>query len=137
MTAVELPIFQPGLWEYRRTLVSGRSSRPQVSTIKKCSDPTADMREKMEQLKKKKCQFAPLRRSNDHYTSSWVCQTPTGAMRFRDVLTMKDQGSYQDVSETHSSQHVSQQKIEALRVGACPELGAKAPRTATPKPPHR
>jgi hypothetical protein len=135
-TVIELPALQPGLWEYRRTVVNGRSAQPQVSTTRKCSNPSADMHEKMEQLRKKNCQFAPLRQVNDHYISSWICQTPAGAMRFRDVLTVKDPASYQDVSETHSPQHVSQQKIEAIRLGECPGLGAAAPRTPARKPTH-
>jgi hypothetical protein len=132
-SAVELPRFQPGLWEYRRTLVSGKSAKPQVSTVRKCADPSGDIREKIADLKKKNCQFTPLRRNQDHYTSSWVCQTPTGAMRFRDVLTATDDSSYQDVSETHTAQHISQQKLEARRLGECPGLGAK-PRPPPPKP---
>ena len=132
----ELPAFQPGLWEYRRTLVNGRSPQPQVSTTRKCSNPTADIRDKMEQLRKKNCQFAPLKHINDHYISSWVCHTPTGVMRFRDVLTVKDPASYQDVSETHSTQHVSQQKIEAVRLGECPGPGAAASRPPARKPTH-
>ena len=139
-SAVELPRFQPGLWEYRRTLVSGQSAKPQLSTVRKCVDPSADIREKIADLKKKNCQFTPLRRNQDHYLSSWVCQTPKGAMRFRDVLTASDESSYQDVSETHSAQRVTQQKIEARRLGECPGLGAGAPMTHTPKkprpPPH-
>ena len=132
--AVELPSFRPGLWEYRRTLMQG--GRPQVSTTRKCADPGADMREKMAELRKKNCQFEPLRRAKEHYISSWVCQTPSGAMRFRDVLTATDDSSYQDVSETHTAQHTSQQKLEARRLGECPGLGAGAPLMPT-KPPRR
>ena len=133
-SAVELPRFQPGLWEYRRTLVSGKSAKPQVSTVRKCADPGADIREKIADLKKKNCQFTPLRRNQDHYLSSWLCPTPSGPMRFRDVLIASDLTSYQDMSETHSAQHVTQQKIEARRLGECPGLGAGTPLPRTPKP---
>jgi len=135
-SVVELPRFQPGLWEYRRTLVSGKSAKPEVSTVRKCADPSADIREKIADLKKKNCQFTPLRRNQDHYISSWVCQTPKGAMRFRDVLTASDESRYQDVSETHSAQHISQQKLEARRLGECPGLGAGVPMTPTPRKPR-
>jgi hypothetical protein len=91
-----------------------------VSTAKKCVDPGADMREKRESLKKKGCQFAPLKRTSERYISSWVCQTPAGAMRFRDVLLVNGPDTYEDVSETHTTQHVTQQKIEARRLGECP-----------------
>jgi hypothetical protein len=136
-SAVELPRFQAGLWEYRRTLVRGDTAKPQVTTIKKCADPAAEMREKIEDLRKKNCQFTPLRRNEDHYLSSWLCPTPSGPMRFRDVLIARDLTSYQDVSETHSAQHVTQQKIEARRLGECPGLGSGVPMPRTPKRPRQ
>jgi hypothetical protein len=134
-SAVELPRFQAGLWEYRRTLVRGDTAKPQVTTIRKCADPAAEMREKMADLRKKNCQFAPLKRKQDRYVSSWTCPTSGGLMRFRDVLIAKDATSYQDVSETRSAQRATEQKIEATRLGECPGLGAGAPLRPTPKRP--
>ena len=131
--AVELPSFEPGLWEFRRTVLSGQSAKPQVSTVRKCADPTAGIREKMAALEKKNCQFTPLRKREDHYLSSWTCPTPKGPVRFRDVLIVKDPMSYEDASEMHSTHHVTQQKIEARRLGDCPGLGAGAPLPSTPK----
>ncbi len=110
---------------------------PQVATTRKCAAPTVEMREKMETLKKKGCQFAPLKRNDNHYISSWVCQTPTGAMRFRDVLLAKDADGYEDLSETHTRQRVMQQRIEATRRGECPGMGSGAPLTPARKPPRR
>ena len=136
-STAELPRFQAGLWEYRRTLVRGDKTKPQVTTVKKCADPAAEMREKMEALRKKSCQFTPLRRNQDHYVSSWLCPAPGGPVRFRDVLIASDLTSYQDVSEAHSAQHVTQQKIEARRLGECPGLGSGAPLRRTPKPPRQ
>jgi len=43
------------MWEYRRTLVSEKSAKPQVSTVRKCADPGADIREKMAALRKENC----------------------------------------------------------------------------------
>ena len=126
-TAVELPKFQPGLWEYRRTVMRGDTAGPQVTTIRKCADPGADMRQKIADLRNKNCQFAPLRRNQDHYLSSWSCPTPGGPMKFRDVLIAKDATSYQDVSETRSAQRATQQKIEARRLGDCPPKPASHP----------
>jgi hypothetical protein len=133
----QLPTFRLGLWEYRRTVTKPGAAKPQVSTDRKCGDPGAEMRENMESQKKKGCQVAPLRRANQQYVSSWTCQTPTGAMRFREVLRVKDQDGYEDVSETHAGPQVVQQKIEAKRVGECPAKGSDAqpPQSGNP-PPH-
>lgn len=126
-TAPELPHFKPGLWEYRRTVTNGPSAKPQVSTVRKCVDPTADIRSKMSMLKTRNCQFTPLSKKQDHYISNWTCPTPNGPISFRDVFIVKDLTSYENVSEIHTAQHVSQQKIEATRVGECPKATAPGP----------
>lgn len=134
-TPVELPAFRFGLWEYQRTLMQDATPKPRVTSMKKCVDPGEEMRAKMDTLKKRGCEFAPVKRHNDRYISSWVCQTQTGPLRFRDVLIVKDENGYQDVSETHSPQGVSQQKITATRLGDCPGMGSGAPLLPTPKLP--
>jgi len=133
----QLPTFRFGLWEYRRTVTKPGAAKPQVSTDKKCGDPGAQMREKMESVKKNACQLAPLRRSGDRYFSSWTCHTPSGATRFRDVLTVKDPDGYLDVTETHAARQVIQERIEAKRVGECPGTGSGAQPPPSGKPSSR
>ncbi len=134
----QLPDFRPGLWEFRRTLRSGPGAKPQEATLRKCANPGADMREKWADLEKKHCQFTPLIRSDDRYTSSWICPTAAGPIRFRDVLTVRNAHSYEDVSESRSGQKVSEQRIVATRLGECPGLGAAVPAPPITKrpPPH-
>jgi hypothetical protein len=124
--AVELPPFQAGLWEYRRTVTTQQSLKPQVSSIRKCADPGFDIREKKAALQIKGCEFGPLKRHDNRYTSSWTCTTATGTVKFRDVLIVKDATHYEDLSEMHSAQQVTQQRIEASRVGDCPASNPKA-----------
>jgi len=113
------PGFEPGLWQYRRTLVSVPSGKPQVTIVRKCTNPSAEIEQKMAELRKKSCRFTAVRREHDHYVSSWVCPTPSGAMQFRDVLSTKNASAYEDVSEARLGQHVTQQRIEATRLGDC------------------
>jgi hypothetical protein len=113
------PTFQPGLWEYRRTVIRGDSANPQVTPVTKCTDPTADIRQKAEQVTSKNCQFTPLRHNNDRYQSSWTCPTPQGPLHFRDVLIANDATSYESASEVRSSRQVTQQRIEARRLAGC------------------
>jgi Protein of unknown function (DUF3617) len=116
----ELPVFQPGMWEYRRTMFNQGADKPQVSTVRKCSDPTSEIRLKMASLKGKSCQFEALRHTQDNYVSTWTCQTPNGPMRFHDVLTVTGATKYTDVSEAQMSQRVTRSRLEAVRVGECP-----------------
>jgi len=131
---VELPVFQAGLWQYRRTVVKDGSPTPQVSMLRKCADPSTEIREKMAQLKRRSCQFAPLARRRGRYFSSGICPTPEGPTRFRAVLIVRGAGGYTDVSEVRTREHVARQRIEATRIGACPENGPSTPSSPNSKP---
>jgi hypothetical protein len=118
--AAELPLFQAGLWEYRRIVVESGAARPRFATLRKCADPSSEIRRKLAQLKGRQCQFAPVVLRDGGYVSSWTCPTPEGPLTFRHVLIVKDPGSYLAMSETRLGQRVIQQKIEARRLGECP-----------------
>jgi hypothetical protein len=118
--AAALPKFEPGLWQFRRTLFNQGADKPQVTEVTKCTDPTNDIRQKMESLGGKSCQFSPPRQVQDHYVSNWVCQTPNGPVRFHDVLTVNDATSYVDVSEAQMAQRITRSRLEARRLGDCP-----------------
>jgi hypothetical protein len=124
--SVDLPALQPGLWEYRRMLPQGPAAKQQAATIRKCTDPRAEIREKMAELKKRNCQFTPLMKRGERYLSSWTCPTRYGPTNFRDTLIVKDAGSYQDVIEMRSGKQTSQQRIDARRIGECPARDAAA-----------
>ena len=124
--AAPLPQLQPGLWEYKRTVTSV-SGKPQTSSIRKCTNPSADMEQKIEALKKHKCRFTPVQQTQDRYAWSWVCPTPQGAVNFHDVLIAKSATAYEDVSESRIGPHTSQQRIQAQRVGECPTGAPAAP----------
>ena len=121
--AVELPFFQPGLWEYRRTVVQDGVPSPQISMLRKCADPSVEIRRKMAELGKRGCRFAPLTRRHQRYFSRWVCPTPLGPTRFRAVLIVRGTAGYTDLSEMRTTEHVTRQRIEAARIGECPANG--------------
>jgi hypothetical protein len=102
--------------------------------LKKCADPSTEIREKMAQLGHKGCQFAPLARRRGRYLSSWVCPTPLGPTRFRAVLIVRGAGGYTDLSEIRTREQVARQRIEATRIGECPESGTVTPSTPNPSP---
>jgi hypothetical protein len=121
--AVELPFFAPGLWEYRRTVVKDGTPSPQISVLRKCADPSAEIRSKMAELGKRSCQFAPLRHRHQRYFSTWNCPTPLGPTRFHAVLIVRGTVGYTDLSEMRTTEHVARQRIEAARIGECPASG--------------
>jgi hypothetical protein len=116
----ELPLFQPGLWEYRRTVMKDGIPSPQVSMLRKCADPSTEIRSKMAELGKRSCRFSPLTHRLHRYISSWICPTPLGPTRFHAVLIVRGTASYTDLSEMRTTEHVTRQRIEAARIGECP-----------------
>jgi hypothetical protein len=117
---IVLPNFQPGLWQFRRALFNEGAEKPQVTEVTKCTDPASDIRQKMESLSGKGCQFSRPQHADDHYVSNWVCQTPNGLVRFHDVLTANDATSYVDVSEAQMAQRITRSRLEARRLSDCP-----------------
>jgi hypothetical protein len=115
----DLPFFQPGLWEYRRTVVSDASPAPQISILRKCADPSTEIRRKMAQLGHRGCRFAPLAHRRGRYISSWTCPTRLGPTRFRAVLIVRDAARYTDLSEMRAGAQVARQRIEAAWIGEC------------------
>jgi hypothetical protein len=118
---VDLPDFQPGLWEYRRLAVTSDSARPRFATLRKCADPSAEIRSKMAQLESRGCQFAPFVRRDGRYVSTWTCPTPEGPIIYRHMLIVRDRTSYAAISEIRlGRQRVMQQKMQARRLAECP-----------------
>ena len=126
LDTTELPAFQPGLWEYRRTTetAASESGKPQVSTLRKCGDPTADIQRKIAELTAKRCQFTPLQKQQNRYLTHWICPTPNGPLSFRDVVVATSATAYRDTSESRLAQQVTRATIEATRIGDCPIPGA-------------
>jgi len=124
-----LPAFRPGLWEYRRTQISSAGGKPQIATIRKCSDPSAEFKQKLAQLKQRGCVFSPLKQTGQRYEATWRCSAPDGAvLAIRDVITVNSEESYLNESEAFVSHEATHSTIVATRQGECPTAAAVAPR---------
>ena len=118
--STELPVLQPGLWQYERTVVTVADPKPQKSSLKKCSDPTTEMKNKLYELKQKGCQFSPVMTRGNQFLSTWRCPVASGPLVDRNVLTVTDTTSYQDDNEVRSGEHSSRSTVRAKRLGECP-----------------
>jgi len=123
-----LPAFRPGLWEYRRTQLSSAGGKPQTATIRKCSDPSAEFKQKLAQLKQRGCVFRPLKQNGRRYEATWRCSAPDGAiLAMRDVITVNSEESYLNESEAFVSHEATHSTIVATRQGDCPTSGPVQP----------
>ena len=119
-TAADLPAFQPGFWEYQRTVMTAAKPDPQHSSVRKCSDPTNEIKQKLTELQRKGCQFSPVMVRGNQYFSTWRCPASSGQLIDRNVVTVISFTSYQDQNEVRSGEHVSRSTVVAKRVGECP-----------------
>ncbi len=130
----ELPAFQPGLWEYQRSLVSAAHDTPRQATIKKCSDPSEEMRKKRLELKQKGCRFSPTVHTGNSYSASWTCPAHGGVVAMSQVITVTSDSSYEDANEARFEDQVMRTRIVATRVGACPLLPGAPKHRRRPPP---
>jgi hypothetical protein len=125
--SLELPPFQPGLWEYRRTQVTSAGTKPQSRVMRRCSDPNAEFRRKLAELKQRGCMFTPLHQTGKHYQANWRCTAPDGSvLSMRDSVTVNSPTSYVNESEAFVAQQSTHSSIVAIRQGDCPN-GATPP----------
>jgi hypothetical protein len=125
--AAELPTFRPGWWEYRRTLQTSQRGAPQVTVVKRCVDPSTEIKQKMRQLKQKGCVFSALARAGERYTTSGTCQSTGAKVSIQQTLTASNAESYKDESQTRRADFTSRSTILARRLGECPEPAASQP----------
>jgi hypothetical protein len=123
----EVPAFQPGLWEYQRTVLSTADARPQTSSVRKCSDPTSEIRQKLDELQHKGCQFSRLPSRGGHYQSTWVCPSSSGPLVVRDTVTVNSANSYQDDNQIKAGPRVTHSTLVANRLGDCPTSATGLP----------
>jgi hypothetical protein len=107
-------------------MVTGERGKPQVASVKKCGDPSADFKQKLAELKKKGCQFTPLMQSGNRYVSAWKCPVTGGSATVRDVITVKGSTGYQDDNEVKLPQQLTRSTILATRLGECPANASTA-----------
>jgi hypothetical protein len=118
--AADLPAFQPGLWEYQRTVLSMADGKPQKSSVSKCSDPTSEIRRKLDELRHKGCQFSRPTSRDNRYQSTWRCPSSGGPLVVRDTVTVNSASSYQDDNQVNAGGRITHSSIVASRLGDCP-----------------
>jgi hypothetical protein len=120
------------MWEYQRTtMVAGARGKPATASVRKCTDPSREIQEKLAQMKQKGCQFAPMSREGNHYRSTFMCPVQGGSLHMSEVITIKSNSSYEDANESRFGKQVTRTTVVATRVGECEPGAAAAP---APKP---
>src|SRR6185312_7971168 len=97
--ASQLPPLRAGLWEYRRTVFTAADTKPQKTTFQVCADPNAEIRERLETLRKKGCVFSPVLTRGKQYQSSWRCPVSSGVLVDHNIMLVTDDSSYQADNE--------------------------------------
>ena len=118
--AEDFPAFKPGLWEFNRTLYLARmQGDPPKQSVKKCTSPTDDMKNKWEQLSAESCKFSPITRDGKRYTYRSVCQQGERVMQTASVITVETDSDYTVETKSVSQGGTSREVVVAHRVGDC------------------
>jgi hypothetical protein len=120
MALNELPAFEPGLWEFKRTVESVAQPGTRPDTVRRCSDPRRDIRQKMTAMMSKGCRIVGMTHNGNRYRSKWSCMVEDGAVEVSNLIVADTTTAYQDVNESHYGQKTTRSVVEATRVGDCP-----------------
>lgn len=131
-----LPPLRPGMWEYQRTQGAGAGGKARSMTLRKCSNPNADFKQKLAQLKQKGCVFSPFEQSGQRYEASWRCPAPDGSIvAMHDVITVTSDTSYRTESDARGAHQATHSTIVATRQGDCSTSAPPTPAPAHPSVP--
>jgi hypothetical protein len=119
--AGDLPSFQPGFWSFSSTVSLYGADKPQVRTMSRCADPTADIRSKWESLAAQSCKFSPVAHTGNQYSYSASCNKQGRAVSMKSVIVVKDENAYRVETLSHTNTQASREIIVARRVSSCPK----------------
>lgn len=117
-TAADWPAFEPGQWQFDRTMTVGASAPKTISSTR-CTDPTADQKRQRESLGKAGCQFTPLQRSGDTYRYSATCRMGRMTSTSDSVLEVKSPRAYTLTVDSVTDGEESHEVLTARRLGDC------------------
>ena len=124
--AVDLPTFQQGKWDFRRSVMVGAQKQPAVQSIQKCINPTDDIRSKWEALARQTCKFSPVRHADNKYQYSAICTKNGVSMHTMSVITVQGPTAYEVVTRSTTGERLSAETLSAHRVGDCSEPATQA-----------
>jgi hypothetical protein len=120
--ADDLPSFRPGLWEFKRSVEgTNGAGKPLNTEIKKCVDPTADMRKMNEALTKQGCKASSVVKSGNAYSFTTDCQIQGVPMQSRSVVTVESDSAYKVDVTSKGGARSTTEALVAKRIGECKE----------------
>ena len=115
--AEDLPQFQPGLWEFKRTIEELKQGvKPPPLNLQECVDPTASLKKHKETPG---CKFSPITKSGDSYSFTADCQTDRGRLRSKNVITVETDSAYRLRVESQAGEQQWTELLVARRIGEC------------------
>ena len=114
----ELPAFKQGMWAYSSTIAQGKSE-PRVRTVRRCTNPSEDIRKKWQLLAAQACQFSPVKHDGKRYSYGSTCHQNGIALRMTTVISVDNDSSYQVETESRTNEAAQKEVLVARRVGDC------------------
>jgi len=116
--ADRLPVFRPGLWEFKRS-VDGGDGRPATLTNQKCTSPTDDMNAKTESMAQAGCQPSPVTKNGNMYSFGLKCTIQGVAIESRSLITVINDSAYEADVDSKQGNATTREKLVARRIGNC------------------
>ncbi len=125
--ADDLPAFKPGMWNYSMNIETPGSMQPHTQSVRRCSDPTAEIRKKWQALAVETCKFSPIKRDGNRYSYTSSCQKNGMELSLRAVITMESDAAYRVDTESKTNSQVRRESLVAKREGDCVKSNGHPP----------
>jgi len=115
----EFPTFQPGLWSFTSTVNLKGANKPQVRTVRKCTNPTADIKKKWDMLASQSCKFSPMTHDGNRYSYGSFCEKNGLILQSKSSIIVESSSAYRVETDSRTNNQAQKEIIEAKRLGEC------------------
>lgn len=116
--AEELPNFRKGMWEFNRTITDA-SGQTNTIVMKKCINPTDDMKKQNAMHTKAGCKLTPLTRSGSSYSFSSQCNILGISVQSKSVISVDSDAAYRIDVESQEDGAKTKERLVAKRIADC------------------
>lgn len=133
----ELPSFQPGMWSFVISIASPGATAPHMQSLRKCTNPSEDIRKKWQMLALETCKFSPVTHNGNRYSYTSSCQKEGMQLSTKAVITVEGDQAYRVDTESRTNSQVRKETLVAKREGDCAKPDGHMPIPQPRKDPEK
>ena len=114
-----VPALRQGLWSYERVAETPGRGMPRPVSVRKCIDPTADMKKNLAELKARGCTVASSGHQGNEYSWSIECSVNGSTVQMSSLVIVESPTAFREEMSSQWRDQSTKSILSAHRLGDC------------------